>query len=139
MTRKNRYNSYCRDFLSGSLTDLFWGNFSCASAKQATGYRCLASSSSDGRHKHWGRNLAVTRIRTKLGKMLHILTQRDGWAAVMELSGGNKFKWVKKHGHEDAGYLLFTSRVYFSVSCFFHPSILPSPLISHPGRLPQLF
>lgn len=41
----------------------------------------------------------------------------------MELSGGNKFKWVKKHGHEDAGYLLFTSRVYFSVSFFFiHPS-----------------
>lgn len=43
----------------------------------------------------------------------------------MELSGGNKFKWVKKHGHEDAGYLLFTSRVYFSVSFFssIHPSI----------------
>lgn len=36
VTRKNRYNSYCRDFLSGSLTDLLWGNFKVQSKLPAT-------------------------------------------------------------------------------------------------------
>lgn len=36
VTRKNRYNSYCRDFLSGSLTDLLWGNFKVHSKLPAT-------------------------------------------------------------------------------------------------------